>query len=189
MKGRTQVMKYEQTVTTETNVSISDVEMHDTSADFVSESVDDELSNVDLNQTVEEGNSVDHIDFEDYLSAFLLELREIKKVSGEACLFVSETIGKIVRLVWQLRSRDISSKLVELGISDNNLKSFLSFRQNEPIYYGLIIFQIIKKTNEQILRKIQKGTDYRPFWTNLGQIWAKIIFFQKSGFVTFLDLQ
>ena len=28
----------------------------------------------------------------------------------------------------------------------------------------------------------------KPFWTNLGQFWAKTFFFQKSKNVTFLDL-
>ena len=52
----------------------------------------------------------------------------------------------------------------------------------------IIIFRKYKKTNEPILRKIQKGPIYRPFWTNLGQIWGKTFFFQKSGSVNFLDL-
>lgn len=60
-------------------------------------------SNVTFSEEIDSSESVLEIDMADYISTFLLELRESKKVSGEACTFVCLQMAKLVRIVWDRR--------------------------------------------------------------------------------------
>ena len=92
------------------------------------------------------------IDYENIVAMFLLELREVRKVSGIACSFVATSVINLIKLALHIKVQSVLLKLDELQINNPDLhENVLADEIN--LINALTKFSLIKNLDNYIRQK------------------------------------
>ena len=93
-----------------------------------------------------------HFDKEDFVAFFLLELRELNKVSGVACSFVAQHIAKVIETVHKIKSDALIETLKQCDV-DNATVLEAARRIKDDISDIFLQFSNMKKLDEYVAEK------------------------------------
>ena len=92
------------------------------------------------------------IDYENIVAMFLLELREMKKVSGVACSFVATSVINLIKLALHTKVQSVLLKMDKLQINNPDLhENVLADEIN--LINALTKFSLIKNLDNYIRQK------------------------------------